>query len=181
MKKNNQEYNRLELILLADKDDDFMDFQPYRNKSLYLLFGTDFILYDIQPTKTEKMELIRRIVTNRIQIGKPNEDKKGYFDDIGFGGYSDYDDMVLFSFLHIEKGKEHLAIPFTQFDACDGVEKFGYMYDGTILNDKETTQYIEDLSKAQYIQFLEELSIVSFRPMHSLVDVFSNMSVDLSS
>ena len=178
MQNSKQEYNRLEMILLANKDYDFMDFQPYRNKSLYILLGIDFILYDIQPTETEKMELIRRVVTNRIKIEKPNENKKGYFDDIGFGGYAVYDDMVIFSFLYIEKDKEHLAIPFTNYEACDGVEKFGYMYDGTILNAEETTKYIEEINKVQHIQLLERLSTVSFRPMRGFADIFSNMSVD---
>ena len=177
MQNSEQEYNRLELILLANKDYDFMDFQPYKNKSLYILHGIDFILYNIQPTEAEKMELIKRIVTNRIQIEKSDEAKKGYFDDVGFGGYAVYDDMVIFSFLFIEKDKEDLAIPFTQFEACDGVEKFGYMYDGTILNADETTKYIEEITRKQHIQFLEELSTVSFRPVRGLVDVFNNMSV----
>ncbi len=177
MQNSKQEYNRLELILLANMNYDFMGFQPYRNKSLYILHGTDFILYDIQPTEAEKMELIRRVVTNRIQIEKSDKDTKGYFSDTGFGNYAYYDDMVIFSFLYIEKDKEHLAVPFTHLKACDGVEKFGYMYDGSILNAEETTKYIEEITKEQHIQFLEELSTVSFGPVRGLADAFNTKSV----
>lgn len=177
MQNSKQEYNRLELILLANKDYDFMGFQPYKNKGLYTFLGTNFILYDIQPTEAEKMELIRRIVTSRIQMEKPYEDKKGYFADICFQDYAVYDDMIIFSFLYIEKDKEHLAVPFTHLKACVGVEKFGYMYDGTILNAEETTKYIGEITKELHIQFLEELSIVSFGPVRGLADAFYTESV----
>ena len=40
-------YNRLELVMIgANEYKDFMEFQPYKNKGLYIVSPTDFILYD---------------------------------------------------------------------------------------------------------------------------------------
>ena len=178
MKKNNEKYNRLELILLSCNNYDLMEFQPYSNKNLYILQSTDFILYDIQPTEEKIIEFIRRIVTNQIKIEKPNEERDGYFGDNGFGEYCSYDDIVIFNFLFIAKGMEHLAIPFTYFDPCEGVESFGYLYDGTILNAKETTKYIEELKKIEEIQRLEKIATVSFEPVQNFADIFENMNVE---
>ena len=178
MQNNNQKYNRLELILLSNIDYDYMEFQPYAKRGLYTLGMTNFILYGVQPTEAEKMELIRRIVTNQIKMQKPYEDQKGYFGDEGFGGYMSYDEIVIFSFLFVAKGMEHLAIPFTQFEDCDGVEEFGYLDDGTILNAKETKGRIAKLKKEQYIRLLKEISTLSYSPVNNIADIFRSLSID---
>ncbi len=173
MKSSNQKYNLVELILLSNSEYDYMEFQPYKQRGLYILNGINFILYDVHPSEEKKMELIQGIVKNRIKIAMPGKDTKGYFDDMGFDCYKSYDEIVIFSFLHVEKDMEYLAIPFTHNKLCDGVEEFGYLYNGTILNVEKTTRYMEELSRTQHNQFLEEMATVSYGRAQNLIDVFS--------
>jgi len=177
MKKNNEEYNRLELVLMSYSEWDLMAYQPYVNRDLYIVSSTQFILYDIQPSAEQKMELIRRIVTNKIRISQPNKDHSGYFDDYGFWDYTIYDNIVIFNFLSIAEGMEHLAIPFMYSDPCDGVESFGYMDDGTILNAEETATYIEEQKKIRHAQLLESVSKISFTPAQNFAEIFKTLPV----
>ncbi len=178
MENTKPKYNRLELLLLSHNDYDHMEFQPYKDKGLYILNGIDFILYDVQPNMKEKIELIRRITSNKIEIEKPTANEKGYFGEIGFENYAMNNEIVIFSFLYIEKDMEHLVIPFIQDKICNAVEEFGYLYDSTILNIEETIKYMKELKEKQHIQFLEKMATISYVPIQSIMDVFSHISID---
>lgn len=153
-------YNRLELLLLGNTQEYFMEFQPYTQKGLYIIRGIDFILYNKTATEEQKIEFIDRIVNNRVQIYKPDNYDNGYFNNDGFYDYTLGNmDIVLFSFLSIKNGDEHTVLPFLNNDPCDGIEVFGYLENGDILGLRETEEYLN----RQDIHELERIATLSYR------------------
>ncbi len=158
-----KKYNRLELLLLGNTMEDFMDFQPYTKKGLYIITSTDFILYNKASTQEQKIKFIDGVVNNRIQISEMNNYEDGYFSDYSFYDYTIRNrDIVLFQFLSINTGEEHTALPFLEDEPCDSSEVFGYFEDGTILGSQKTQEYMDRLYEQERLQTLKGMATVSY-------------------
>jgi len=178
---NTYKYNRLELVLLTYKENSLMEFQPHRSKGVYIVHSSSFILYNRNVCESQKMKLIQNIVRKKTRIKKPNDNNDGYFNTEGFCNYTTGDrDIILFDFLHINTGEEHLSIPFLLDDPCKEVETFGYLNDGTILNRDDTAKYMEVFQEKERIQHLERMATISYSKDTTLSGVFQNISISSS-
>ncbi len=173
-------YNRLELILLSGSKYDLMDFQPYKDKNLYIVDSCKFIIYNKNPTETQKMKFIENIVMNKIIISDKNKgfsDDQGFFDDFGFDDYTIHGrDIILFSLLHVKTGEEHIAIPFIAYEDCDKKEEFGYLRDGTILNVNDTKKYMDIQLEKERIKNLESIATTTYPPSGGLFGGFNMLT-----
>ena len=169
----NFKYNRLELVLLSGSEYDLMDYQPHKSKNLYLVSSTEFILYNIYPSEAQKMKLIENIVAGKTRVYEPESGDSAYFNDYCFDDCTlKGRDIVIFDFISINTGEEHMILPLLKSDDFGKIEQYGYLRDGTILNKIDTKKYMDILLEKERIRDLEHIATTAYIPPSSSTGMF---------
>ncbi len=122
MKENH--FNKLELVLAAKEDSVFhMSSGYYEDAGFYVAGEARYFTYGNHKSNKEKRNLIQ-------------SDISVYFKERVLAS------LTVYSFSHIRKNYEHMAIKAMIFNNDDDWERWGVLKDGTILNPTETKEKI---------------------------------------
>ncbi len=163
-------YNRLELLLLGDLQQDNLDYQPLlKDYGVYLLSSTSFISYGKRLSDARKKEIIQKIANKEVAVYEESKYSDGYFN---WWDCSYDETVVTFSFYHTKRGYEHEALPFIEnSSSINYLPEFGLLEDGTILDKKQVQKLVSQIEEKRRVKRLESIAKYKYNPdANAIVD-----------